>query len=322
MNRERRPPRLRLDAGDRFGPYRILERLALGGMAAVYKATREDDAAAQPVALKVLLPAGPHRKSLERCFDSEREIHGTLDHPNVVQLHEGGATPDGRLFLVMEYVDGMPIDEHCDRHRLTVAQRLELFRQVCGVVHYAHQQDVVHRDVKPGNILVTGDSVPKIIDFGIAHAQPSAEASGTGLWPMTPHYASPEQLGGRKVTTVSDVYSLGVLLYKLMTDRLPYDFSGLRPQEMEAVLHRTEPARPSAAVAAGGEATLSRIAEDRSTSAHQLRRQLAGNVDNIVMMALRKEPEHRYGSATELAEDLRRHLETIRPAWSRGGSWR
>ncbi len=295
-------------AGDSVGAYRIVREIARGGMGAVYLAERADDAYRRQVAIKLLRP-GMASAALVRRFHGERQILASLDHPNIARLFDGGTTADGRPYLVMEYIDGQPIDEYCDGHRLSVDRRIELFRQVCSAVHTAHQNLVVHRDIKPSNILVaagpgTGDGVPRLLDFGIAKlldpaAFPHAvETTLTGLRPMTPSYASPEQVRGAAITTASDVYSLGVLLYQLLTGRLPHRFAELSPREVERVLTEESPEKPSTAA---GEAA------SRGTRPRELRRQLAGDLDNIVMKALRKEPARRYGSVEQLSEDLHRH---------------
>ncbi len=322
-------------AGARIGPYRILSEIGEGGMGAVYLAVRDDDAFRKQVAIKLLLP-GARSVGLVRRFRSERQILATLEHPNVARLLDGGATPDGRPYLVMEYVDGLPVDEYCDAHRLSVRRRLEIFGQVCAAVHYAHQNLVVHRDVKPSNILVTAEGVPCLLDFGIAKLiEPGAfpytvEATRTGQRPMTPSYASPEQVRGEAVTTASDVYSLGVLLYQLLTGRLPYRLRGLSPVEIDRILSAAEPSRPSTAVGQteerihedGGSRVLTPelVAEQRGTRPQQLRRRLAGDLDHIVARALRKEPAARYGSVDQLVQDLDRHRDGL-PVLARQGSF-
>ncbi len=279
--------------GRRIGPYELLREVGKGGMGSVYLAARADEAYQKQVAIK-LIRGGAASDELVRRFHDERQILARLDHPNIAQLHDGGTTEDGFPYLVMEYVEGTAIDEYCDRHRLPLAERLELFRTVCRAVQFAHQNLVIHRDLKPKNILVTADGVPKLLDFGIAKLldpELSGDATRTGLRPMTPNYASPEQFLGEVVTTASDVYSLGVLLYKLLTGRLPHQLDSLQSREVERFLGR-EPVEPSLAA-----------------EAPRLRGLLAGDLDNIVMMALRRDPRRRYGSAEQLAEDLRRHVE-------------
>ncbi len=312
------------EIGESIGPYRIEREIDHGGMGTVYLAVRADDAFERRVAIKLLNP-GMASANLVRRFRSERQILASLDHPYIARLFEGGATEDGRPYLVMEYIEGLPVDEYCDRSRLPLRQRLELFRKICAAVHYAHQNLVVHRDVKPSNILVDENGEPRLLDFGIAKLlDPEAfpytvDATVTGLHPMTPHYASPEQVRGEAITTASDVYSLGVLLYKLLTGRLPHRLAGLPRREIERVLSTEEPSRPSVAVAGlsgasdvrESEPTPDAVSRSRATRPQQLRRQLTGDLDNIVLMALRKEPGRRYGSVEQLSGDLRRHLEGL-----------
>lgn len=312
-----------LEAGDRVGQYRLRRRLGRGGMGDVFLAERADDEFRRQVAIKVV-----HREAnlsgVLRRFKSERQILASLDHPNIARLLDGGSTDDGRPYLVMELVEGVPIDLYCDQHCLSVDERLRLFQKVCSALQYAHQNLVVHRDIKPSNILVTPDGVPKLLDFGIAKLlNPelfpyTVELTRTELRPMTPQYASPEQLRGQAITTASDVYSLGVLLYKLLTGRLPHFASGFAPGEMQRMLSSEEPSRPSLAVtevAVEGDAAPHKTPEDvarvRNTLSQQLRRQLQGDLDNIVLMALRKEPHRRYGSVEQLADDLKRHLDGL-----------
>ncbi len=322
-------------AGPTVGPYRILREIGEGGMGAVYLAVRDDDAYRKQVAIKLLLP-GVRSVGLVRRFRSERQILATLEHPNVARLLDGGATPDGRPYLVMDYIDGLPVDEYCDVHRLSVRRRLEIFSQVCEAVHYAHQNLVVHRDIKPSNILVTEDGVPRLLDFGIAKLiEPEAfpytvEATRTGQRPMTPSFASPEQVRGENVTTASDVYSLGVLLYKLLTGRLPHQLSGLSPAEADRMLNDAEPTRPSIAVTHAESRTDEQgiqrmldpetIGDLRRTRPQQLRRQLAGDLDHIVAKALRKETASRYGSVDQLLQDLHRHRDGL-PVLARQGNF-
>ncbi len=241
------------EEGAAIGPYRIVRRLDRGGMGIVYLATRADDVYQRQVAIKVLSP-GMRTASLVRRFRSERQILASLDHPNIAKLFEGGTTPGGYPYLVMEYIEGLPIDEYCDRRRLAVRERLEIFHKVCSAVHYAHQNLVVHRDIKPSNILVTVAGEPRLLDFGIAklldpEAFPySVEITSTGHRPMTPHYASPEQVRGEAITTATDVYSLGVVLYQLLAGRLPHRLTGLPVREVERILSEDAPSRPSTAV--------------------------------------------------------------------------
>jgi len=300
--------------GRTVGAYRLETLLGRGGMGAVYLAHRADAEYEHQVAVKLLHP-GLASAGLVRRLRSERQILARLDHPNIAKLLDGGTTEDGQPYLVIERIAGVRIDDYCDEHGLGVRERLLLFRQVCAAVSFAHQNLVVHRDLKPSNILVTADGTPKLLDFGIAklvEASPlpqSVEVTRSLLHAMTPSYASPEQLAGRNVTTVSDVYSLGVILYKLLTGRLPRQVDLRSPQAVQAALAR-EPEKPSLAASRQDEEASPAPAgsKERRDSRH-LRRQLSGDLDTIVLMALRPEPERRYGSVEQLTDDLRRHLE-------------
>lgn len=309
-----------LEAGDRVGSYRLRRRLGRGGMGDVFLAERDDETFRRQVAVKVV-HRGPHASGVQRRFKSERQILASLDHPNIARLLDGGSTDDGRPYLVMELVEGVPIDRYCDEQRWSIQQRLRLFLNVCSALQYAHQNLVVHRDIKPSNILVTRDGIPKLLDFGIAKLlNPelfpyTIELTRSELHPMTPQYASPEQLKGQAITTASDVYALGVLLYKLLAGRLPHFAHGLTPEELERVLGGEEPPRPSSAVrgieiqgSSAVQLTPEAIAGGRATQPQALRRQLLGDLDNIALMALRKEPHRRYGSVDQLADDVQRHL--------------
>jgi serine/threonine-protein kinase len=283
--------------GRRLGPWRVDSKLGEGGMAAVYLGVRDDGEFRQQVAIKIFLD-GTDRADLVERFRAERQILASLDHPNIARLLDGGTTLDGLPYLVMEHIDGIPIDRFCGERNLGIDARIDLFRQVCAAVQYAHQNLVVHRDIKPSNILVTPDGRPHLLDFGIAKLLEGSALPGlltaTGQHLMTPHYASPEQVQGSPVTTASDVYSLGVLLYVLLTGFLPYRVDTDRIGAVEQAVLEQEPERPSMACTAG----------DR-----RLARRLAGDLDNIVLMALRKEPQRRYPTVADLAEDLRRHRE-------------
>jgi len=319
----------------RIGPYRVLRELGRGGMGVVYLAERDDGQFRRSVAIK-LLKDGPNADELRARFTAERHILASLDHPHIAQLLDAGVTDSQGPHLVMEYVDGLPITTYCDRHRLDVRARLRLFEDVCAAVHHAHRNLVIHRDLKPSNILVTGEGVVKLLDFGIAKLQ--AVETSTGPFPvtrtrvrvMTPEYASPEQARGAPLSTASDVYSLGVVLYEILTGRRPVDLSAIPPGWFAEVIGGREPTRPSTAVVerpeggASGEKPLydpDGVAEMRGTTPDRLRRALRVDLDAIVMMALRKEPAHRYGSANLLAEDIRRYLEGL-PVLAHRGSRR
>ena len=289
-----------LPAGARVGPYRIEGLLGRGGMGRVYLAERADGAFEKRVALKVVKRGMDTDEVLAR-FRRERQLLAGLDHPHIARLLDGGATEDGRPYLVMECVEGEPITAYADRHRLPLDARLALFEQIAEAVAYAHRNLVVHRDLKPSNILVTEDGQAKLLDFGIAKLLGDDDAAHTreGLRLLTPEYAAPEQVRGEAVTTATDVYALGVLLYELMTGRRPCDLAGPGLLARERALLHAEPPRPSAAL-------VPEAAAARATTPERLRRRLNGDLDTIVLKALRREPERRYASVGALREDLRR----------------
>jgi len=304
-----RAPGGALPPAPRVGPYRVLEKIGEGGMSSVYVAAREDQAYEKRVAVKFFRPELESPALVQR-FHVERQILANLDHPYIARLLDGSSTADGVPYLIMDYVEGQPIDEYCDTRRLSVEARLELFRKVCTAVQYAHANLVVHRDVKPSNILVRGDGEPKLLDFGIAKLlSPGVgpvrhEPTRLGAYVMTPEYASPEQARGEPVTTAADVYSLGVLLYRLLTGTLPYDVENRPLPEILRAVCEEEPARPSARAGALD----AEVAGARGTTPRALARRLAGDLDTIVLKALRKEPERRYASVEQMSEDVRRHL--------------
>jgi serine/threonine-protein kinase len=313
-----------LAAGERLGPYRLLRPLGRGGMGTVYLAAGDDAQDERLVAVKIL-HSGLESTLLRRRFLAERQILARLDHPGLARLYTVGSTEDGRPYLVMERIDGEPVDVYCDRHRLTIDRRLELFRLICAAVEHAHQHLLVHRDLKPANILVTAEGAPKLLDFGIAKqlaATPETDSrTRTGLRVMTPSYASPEQVKGEAVTTVSDVYSLGVLLYELLCGRSPYPLPEDAPlYEIERFICEGEPEKPSGALLRAGGPPAGTLAALRGTSPAGLRRRLAGDLDNIVLKALRKDPAQRYESVSRLSLDLERHLQSL-PVSARPDTW-
>jgi serine/threonine protein kinase len=284
-------------APTRVGPYRVLEVIAQGGMGTVYRAARDDDAFQKTVALKLVRGGAASTEYALRRFRQERQILARLQHANIATILDGGATEGGQPYLVMEHVDGRPITTYCDEQGLGTRDRLALFVQVCAAVQYAHQNLVVHRDIKPDNVLVTNDGAPKLLDFGIAKllaagVDPDAAPTATMLPALTPQYASPEHVRGEPVTTVSDVYSLGVLLYELLTGSRPYAVKAESMEEIVRAVCESEPPPPS------------RAARTNPTAS-----ELKGDLDTIVQRALRKEPDRRYASARELAEDIRRYLD-------------
>jgi eukaryotic-like serine/threonine-protein kinase len=287
---------------ERIGPYRLLHELGRGGMGVVYLAERADGQFWQRVAVK-LVQRGLRDPELRSRFEAERQILAALEHPNIARLIDGGITPDGRPYLVMECVDGLPIDAWCRRHALGLEDRIRLFCTAARAVQHAHRYLVVHRDLKPSNILVTERGQVKLVDFGIAkildpgRLRLDVPDTRTGMRFLTPEYASPEQVTGRPVTTASDVYALGVVLYELLTGVRPLRLAGLSAAEAERVVQGVDPAPPSAAAGAGLPEAAGRA------------RRLHGDLDRIVLMSLRKEPERRYSSAEALAEDLERCLD-------------
>ncbi len=302
--------------GQRIGRYEILRSLGEGGMGAVYLAARADGAFRKLVALKIVRPESTTNEVLRR-FQQEREILASLEHPNIARILDGGETADGLPYLVMEYVDGKPIDVYCDEKRLNVRERLVLFDAVCSAVRYAHTKQIVHRDLKPSNVLVTATGEAKLLDFGIAKLLASHEGmtllrTRSDLRLMTPEYASPEQVRGEKVTTLSDIYSPGVLLYELLTGRRPYSLPSRIISEVIRVICEEPPTRPSTVVTqqsdAGGDHAPERLSRIRGVSPKQLRRELAGNLDGILLKTLEKDPRPRYRSVADLSEDLHNHL--------------
>ncbi len=303
----------------RIGPWRLVSELGRGGMSVVFLARRADGAYRQEAAVKLLFQSA-FAPDLERRFRTERQILAGLAHPNIAHLLDGGTTEDGTPYLVMERVEGKHLDRYCDGHRLGLRRRLEIFLTVCATVQHAHRNLVVHRDLKPSRVLVTGAGEPKLLDFGIAKLldpQPPGEPTEpTAAWArrLSPHYASPEQVRGENVTTASDVYSLGVVLYQLLSGELPHRFDGLAPARIEKIISTRRP--PAASTVLTAEA-----AAARNGTVQHLRRRLAGDLDAIVLKALRPEPMERYGSAEQLAEDLRRHLAGL-PVGARRGTLR
>ncbi|NIR73219.1 serine/threonine protein kinase [candidate division KSB1 bacterium] len=309
--------------GKQVGAYKIIRKIGSGGMGAVFLAERTQGDFEQRVALKLIKP-GMDSEDILRRFRSERQILARLQHPNIARLLDGGRNDDGRPYFTLEYVDGEPIDRYCDRQRLTIEQRLQLFQTVCAAMHYAHRNLVVHRDLKPGNILATADGTVKLLDFGIAkmltpendgHPSPLPTLTRAGARVLTPEYAAPEQIRGDPITTAADIYALGVLLYELLTGRSPHQFSTRSPAEVERAVLTTEPKKPSTVVTqkqtpapTDDLPTTEDICAARRILPERLRRRLRGDLDNICLMALREEPERRYSSAEQLLDDIKRHL--------------
>ncbi|MBK8466441.1 MAG: serine/threonine protein kinase [Chloracidobacterium sp.] len=290
--------------GQTIGPYKLVSELGLGGMGAVYLAERSDERFEQQVAIK-LLKREFNVDRLRRSFKREIDILAKLSHPNIATIYDTGTTTDGIPYIVMEYIDGVPIDRYCDQHGLGLIERLKLFNKASEAVGYAHQNLIVHRDIKPSNILVSSDGVPKLLDFGISKALDSAEdgSSTTIMGAMTPEYASPEQIDGGRITTSTDIYSLGMVLFKLLTGTYPYNFKKGSSSDILREITDEDPILPSQT-------------EDTRSSVE--RNELKGDIDNIVLKALSKEPQNRYSTVRQFAEDIWRYIDgepvTARPA--------
>ena len=311
--------------GRRLGAYRIEREIGRGGMGAVYEAKRVDNELNMRAAIK-LVKRGMDTDFILRRFRTERQILAALDHPNIARLLDGGTTEDGLPYFVMEFIEGQPLYNYCDTNQLSITERLKLFMGICDALHYAHQKQVIHRDIKPSNVLVTCEGVPKLLDFGIAKllnpglvGDITHDPTATAMRLMTPEYASPEQVQGALTSPTTDVYSLGVLLYELLTGHRPYRLSNRAPHEMARVICEEPPAPPSFVVTRSEDilpkfvstdeaTTLKQLYMTRSATRESLRRDLSGALDSIVMRALRKEPEWRYQTADQLREDIARYL--------------
>ncbi len=313
--------------GRRFGAYRILRELGRGGMGSVYLADRVDEVFHKRVAVKIIQP-GPAAGTIIERFRQEREILAALDHPTIARVVDGGNTDDGAPYLVMDYVDGQPIDTWCDQHKADVTRRLELFRAVCSGVQHAHDRGVLHRDLKPTNIFVTAEGGVKLLDFGIAKLMASDAVPGTppattatATRAMTPRYASPEQVRGERLSVTSDVYALGVVLYELLTGHWPYRTHSHLLHEITRAICEEDPVVPSTAVAEVPQRldeigtthllTPQTVNEVCEATLARLRRRLEGDLDKILLKALDKDPARRYRSVEQFSEDVRRHLEGL-----------
>ena len=299
-----------------IGPYAVQRQIGVGGMGAVYLASRADQHYSKLVAIKVIRRGMEQDRIIQR-FRRERQIVASLDHPNIARLLDGGAAEDGRPYFVMEYVEGHPIDTFCDQNKLSTEARLRLFCDVCAAVHYAHQNLVVHRDLKPGNILVKPDGTVKLLDFGIAKILSSdgtatTDKTATSMRLMTPQYASPEQIRGEAVTTISDVYLLGIILYELLTGHRPYPIKDGITLELLKVMSQSEPEPPSTAISRVIQTPNIKnptiVSATREQSPQVLRRKLSGDLDAVVLKALRRNSKERYQSAARLSDDLRHYL--------------
>jgi serine/threonine protein kinase/tetratricopeptide (TPR) repeat protein len=308
--------------GQSLGAWRITDVIGRGGMGVVYRAERADDAFQREAAIKVVGSGGDVAPILDR-FRLERATLAALDHPNIARLMDGGTTPGGQPYFVMELVDGgVPVDRYCDDHHLSIDRRLDLFRTICSGVQYAHERLIVHRDIKPDNILVARDGTPKLLDFGVAKivsedAPPVDDTPGmAATWLMTPDYASPEQVAGATITTASDVYSLGVLLHVLLTGTRPYHLTGTTPAAIQQEFRATTLMPPSARAIAAHADRDARAAR-RDTTSRQLSTRLAGDLDAIIARALSRDVTARYSTVEQLADDLERHR-TRHPVVARG----
>ncbi len=314
--------------GEIIGPYRILHSLGHGGMGEVFLAERADQQFHQRVAIK-LVKRGMVSRDIQARLRMERQILASLEHPNIARLLDGGTTVDGTPYIVMEYVDGRPIDIYCDELALTIDQRLQLFRSICSAVHSAHQNLIVHRDLKPSNILVAANGVPKLLDFGIAKMLDTRQLNQTmavthaDVRMMTPDHASPEQLRGDLITTASDTYVLGVLLYELLTGFKPFVLKGNSLAELERAICEELPIAPHQVFSVRSsmsETEMEDIARHRGSSVGRLRRELQGDLSNIILMALRKEPDRRYSSVQQFSDDIDRYLQGM-PVRARTDTW-
>ena len=309
--------------GKHIGPYLIEGEAGVGGMGIVYAGKRDDKSFEQKVAIKILKHGFTSSYFLKRFF-RERQTLANLQHPNIARLLDGGSTDDGLPYLVLEFIDGDSITEYCDKNKLTIKERLELFRIVCSAVQYAHQNLVIHRDLKPGNILVDKNGKPKLLDFGIAKLldedleDESEGLTRTGVWHLTPDYASPEQIKGGQITTASDIYSLGILLYQLLTGHQPYKITTKTPVAINNTLSEVALKKPSDKIIdteeiKASDGTIEIISPEtvsilRKEKSEKLKQHLQGDLDNIILKAISKEPQRRYASVEQFSEDIRRHL--------------
>ncbi|MGA7415587.1 MAG: serine/threonine-protein kinase, partial [Bryobacteraceae bacterium] len=300
--------------GQLIGRYRVIRELGEGGMGRVYLAVRADEQYQQRVAIKIMHGGLVPSNTMLLRFRTERQILANLQHPNIARLLDGGVTEAGLPYLVMEYVDGIPINKYCEGR--SIEERLRLFRTVCNAVEYAHANLVVHRDIKPLNILVTADGTPKLLDFGIAKlldpnftGAPAGQRTYATDRLMTPEYASPEQILGEPVTTATDVYALGTLLYELLAGAQPFGAQKLSPLAFARYITEVDPEPPSAAAA--------RNVQIPVTDARRMR----GDLDNVVRTAMRKEPARRYASVAQFAADIEAYVEGY-PLLASADSWR
>ncbi|HVE57283.1 MAG TPA: serine/threonine-protein kinase [Pyrinomonadaceae bacterium] len=306
--------------GKQIGAYKIEKEIGKGGMGAVYLARRADREFDKKVAIKLIKRGFDTDEIIER-FRHERQILAALEHPNITRLIDGGSTEDDLPYLVMDYVEGLPLNKYCAVNAVSLDARLDIFLKICSAVTYAHQNLIIHRDLKPSNVIVSDDGTPKLLDFGIAkltapNSSATLGAAQTTFRVMTPEYASPEQVNGQVVTTASDIYSLGVVLYELLTGQRPFRIRTNSAQEISRIITDTSPTRPSESLRRGEEekgrkGEEIKFVDGKISSTPQLPfslSQLKGDLDNIILMAMRKEPERRYSSVEQFAEDIRRYL--------------
>jgi eukaryotic-like serine/threonine-protein kinase len=309
--------------GKRIGKYVIEGEAGTGGMGIVYKGRRADKEFEHNVAIKILRHSINSEYVVKR-FQNERQTLANLQHPNIARLLDGGTTDDGVPYLVMEYIDGVSLIDYCDEENLSIKQRLEIFRFVCDAVHYAHQNLIVHRDIKPGNVLVNKQGRPKLLDFGIAKlldeelAEESEGLTKTGVWHLTPEYASPEQIKGERITTRSDIYSLGILLYQLLTGHQPYRITSSSPVEISKIITKELVIKPSEKFQSTEEILTSdgvtkqitpqSVSNLRNEKPDKIFQHLRGDIDNIILKAIQKDPDRRYDSVEQFSEDIRRHI--------------
>lgn len=301
------PENNNLFIGKYFGKYRIEKFIARGGMGLVFLGVRNDEVK-QSAAVKIINPGTASETTIKR-FQNERQTLANLNHPNISRLLDGGITDDGIQFLIMEYIDGIPIDKYCEENKLTIEQKLRLFIKVASAVQYAHKNLVIHRDLKPTNILVTTNGEPKLLDFGIVkildpEEDKNDELTRHGLWNFTPEYASPEQVTGKTITTASDVYALGIILYKLLTGNNPYKIKSIIQQDIARIVEQSEPLKPSDKIYSPPNLD----DKTREIITEKLQKKLKGDLDNIVLMAIRKEPDRRYSSVEFFSEDIKKYL--------------
>ena len=304
--------------GKQIGPYLIEEEIGIGGMGIVFSGNRVDGEFEQKVAVKII-KQGLSSDYLLKRFQNERQTLANLQHPNIAKLFDGGKTSEELPYLIMEFIDGIPITEYCNKNNLSVNNRLKLFVTVCKAVQYAHQNLVIHRDIKPGNILVNKDGVPKLLDFGVAKllsdenlGNDSEALTRPGMWHLTPEYASPEQINGTNITTASDIYSLGVLLYKLLTGSEPFKISNNSPSAISKIITEDKVTRPSEILLRNTKVnTEYKVGENIIPNPVMNYKQIKGDLDNIVLKAMHKEPAQRYSSVQEFSDDITRYLEDL-----------